>query len=47
MLRYRAGVAVFSLLVLVLTGLVMATVASAEAGPFWYHREVGGSKSKS
>jgi hypothetical protein len=38
----RIRVAMLGLLAVMLVGSVMAAAASAEAGPFWLHREVGG-----
>jgi hypothetical protein len=38
----RIRVVVLGLLALMLVGSIMSASASAEAGPFWLHREVGG-----
>jgi hypothetical protein len=45
-LMSRVRSVILGLLALTLVGSAMAATASAEAGPFWYHREVGGSKAE-
>ena len=42
MLTSRLRALVLGLLAVMLAGSVMAGAASAEAGPFWHHREIGG-----
>jgi hypothetical protein len=42
MLNSRIRTVVFGLLTTILAALAMTATASAEAGPFWHHRAVGG-----
>jgi hypothetical protein len=42
MLLSRIRAVLFGLLAVMLVGSIMAATASAEAGPFWHHRAIGG-----